>query len=129
MEYTIIVNGRSYDLPKKTVAVMEKMDEVLKVDSLKGISVKQKFEKLHTFVKELVGEENAAEMFGSDKLTEIDLSELTLAVRMVIDAYDKPISDYDAEKSKQKLDRLPVDKLVSITKAAQTMTNAQMLQK
>lgn len=117
MEYTIIINERSYDLPKKTLTVMEKVDEVLKVDSLKGYTVKQKFEKLHSFMKNLVGEENAAEMFGSANLSEIDLSELTLAVRKVIDAYDKPIVDYQTEKSASKLDQLPIEKIVSISKA------------
>lgn len=129
MEYTIIINGRSYDLPKKTVAVMEKLDEVLKVDSVKGFTVKQRFEKLHTFIKGLVGEENAVEMFGSDNLSEIDLSELTLAVKKVVDAYDKPIADYDAEKSAQKLNGLPIDKIVSLSKAAQSITNMEIQKK
>lgn len=119
MEYTIIVNGRSYDLPKKTMAVVEKMDEVVKVDSVKGLSVKQKFEKLHGFVKDLVGNENAEEMFDSSNLAEIDLSEITLAVKKIVDAYDKPIVDYDTDKSLQKLDKLPIDKIISMGKAAQ----------
>ena len=29
MDYTVIINSRSYDLPKKTVSVMNKLDEVL----------------------------------------------------------------------------------------------------
>ena len=65
MEYTIIINGRSYDLPKKTVSVMEKMDSVLKVDNLR-IKARQKFEKIHEFVKDMIGAENAKEAFGSD---------------------------------------------------------------
>jgi hypothetical protein len=119
MEYTIIVDGRSYDLPKKTVAIVEAMDEVLKVDSAKGLSVKQKFEKLYSFMERLVGTENVKEMFGSNKLTEIDLSELTLAVRRVIDAYDKPIADYDAERSNRRFDGLPIDKILATVNAAE----------
>ena len=129
MEYTIIVNGRSYDLPKKTLSVVEKLDEVLKVDSVKGMTVKQKFDKLHAFMKELVGVDNVAEMFGSETLAEIDLSELTLAVRKVVDAYDKPLIDYDAEKNASKFDNLPIDKIVSLTKAAQSVANAQAVKK
>lgn len=123
MEYTIIVNGRSYDLPKKTVAVMEKLDEVLKVDFVKGYNIRKKYEKLHTFMKDLVGEEETTEMFGSPNMEEIDLSDLTLAVKKVVDAYDKPINDYDAEKSRAKLDELPLDKIISMTKAAERMAN------
>lgn len=102
MVYTIIVNSKSYDLPPKTVDVMEKIDEVLKVDSIAGLSVKQKFEKLHNFIKNLVGEENAEEMFGSSNLSEVDLSELTIAVRKVIQSYDKPVADYENEVNKAK---------------------------
>lgn len=128
MEYTIIVNGQSYDLPKKTISVMSKVDEVLKVDATRG-TVRQKFEKLHKFMIELVGEEAAKEMFGAEKLDEIDLSELTLAVKKVVDAYDKPINDYDMEKQREKFDSLPIDKVVSMTKAAQSMANLQLVKK
>lgn len=129
MDYTIIVGGKSYDLPKKTVAVMEKMDEVLKVDSVKGLTVRQKYEKLHDFVKDVVGEENAAEMYGSKNITEIDVSDLTLTVRKIVDAYEKPIADYDAEKNRKAFDALPIEKIVSMSKAAQSMANAQMMKK
>lgn len=129
MEYTMIVNGRSYDLPKKTLSVVEKIDKVLKLDETKGLSVKQKYEKLHGFVKEMTGEESAAEMFGSSNLAEIDLSEVTLAARKIIDAYEKPVNDYEMEKQKEKLDVVPIDKIISMTKAAQSIANMQMMKK
>lgn len=119
MEYTIIINGRSYDLPKKTVAVVEELDEIMKVDAVKGLTVKQKFEKLHSFIKGLVGEDSAEEMFGSKDLAEIDLSELTLAVRYVIDAYDKPVTDYETSRSVRKFDGLPIDKIIATVNAAE----------
>lgn len=123
MVYTIIVNNKNYDLPKKTVTVMSRMDEVMKVDLTQGLSVRQKYEKLHGFMKELVGEGKCKEMFGSDNLDEIDLSELTLAVKMVIDAYEKPVTDYDREKNMNKFNDIPLDKILSLTKAANTMAS------
>ena len=119
MEYTIIVDGRSYDLPKKTMSVMEKMDDVMKVDSVKGYSVRQKFEKIHRFIKDLVGDDNAKEILGSDNISEIDLSEVTLTAKKIIDAYDKPITDYDLEKSMRKIEGIPIDKIVSVANAAE----------
>lgn len=121
MEYTVIVNGKSYDLPKKTLAVMEKLDDVLKVDTIKGLSVRQKFEKLHGFMKDVVGEEKCREMFGSDDLEEIDLSELTVTIKKMVDAYDQPVNEYDIEKSKNQLNRLPLDKIISMAAAAEKM--------
>lgn len=128
MEYTIIINGQSYDLPKKNVNIMEKLDEALKVDSLK-IDIRKKYEKLHRFVKEVVGEENAREMFGSDNLDEIDTSDLTLAVLKIDDAYDQPISDYRAEKMRESMNTIPAEKLISLTKSMQSVANMQGLTK
>lgn len=123
MEYTIIIGSRNYDLPKKTLAVMEQVDEILKVDAVKGYSIRQKFEKLHAFMKDIVGADAAKEMFGSDDISEIDLSELTLAVKKVVDAYDRPITEYDSEKARAKLSELPVEKIISIAKAAEKMSS------
>lgn len=123
MEYTIIVGNKSYDLPKKTIAVMTKLDEVMKVDQSNNLSVRQKFEKLHNFMNGAVGEENCKEMFGSDQLEEIDLSELTLAVNKVIDAYDKPVNDYDKDNAMSKLNNIPIEKIISLTNAASTMSS------
>lgn len=120
MEYTVIINDRSYDLPKKTIDVVDKVDTILKVDA-SNLSVRQKYEKLHRFTKEILGEDNTKEILGSDNLSAVDLSELTLTVRMIIDAYDKPISDYESEKRMRSLDSLPIDKIASLSKAAENI--------
>lgn len=127
--YSIIVNDKNYELPKKTLKVTEKLDDVLKVDTQMNLSVKQKFEKLHNFVKEILGEENAEEMLGSSKLAEIDLSELSLIVLKINDVYEKPLADYKHEAMVEKMESIPFDKIVSMTKAAQTVSNAQGLKK
>lgn len=128
MEYTIIIDERSYDLPKKTVAVMGKLDDVLKVDTLK-CSAREKFAKLHGFVKDTLGEENAAEILGTTVLDDIDLSELQLVVLRINDAYEKPLADYRNEKMREKLDSIPTEKIVSLTKGMQSVANAQMMKK
>lgn len=129
MEYTIIINDRSYDLPKKTVAVMEKLDEALKVDSLNNLSVRQKYERLHGCVKSIVGDENAEEMFGSANLNEIDLSDVALAVLKINDAYNKPLSDYKTNSTIEKINSIPTEKISSMAKAAQSIVNAQGMKK
>lgn len=127
MVHTVILNGRSYDLPKKNINVATKLDEVLKVDSIKGLSVRQKFEKLHVFSKDILGKENTNEILGTDNLEEIDLSELTIVVRKIVDAYEKPISDYQAERNREQLSRLPLQQLESITKVVDVASNMEKL--
>ena len=127
MAYSIIVNDKCYELPKKTVANAEKLDKALKVDSIGGLSVKDKFKKLHDFVKEMIGSENAAEMLGSDDLNEIDTAELAVIVRKINEAYEKPMQEFQAERMQAKVGMIPFDKLTSMTKAAQTVASVQMM--
>ena len=127
MVHTIIVNNKSYDLPKKTIAVAEKLDNALKVDSIAGLSINEKIRKLHDFVKEMVGNENAAEMLGSEDLNEIDTSELAVIVLQINDAYEKPMEDYRVKHMQNKIGNIPFDKITSMTKAAQTVANVQMM--
>ena len=127
MVHTVIVNGRSYDLPKKNINIANKLDEVLKVDAIKGLTVRQKFEKLHKFSKDVLGEENTKEILGTDNIEEVDLSDLTIMVRKIVDAYEKPISDYQAERNREQLSRLPLQQLESITKVADVASNMEKL--
>lgn len=127
MEYSIIVNDKYYELPKKTVANAEKLDKALKVDSVAGLSVKDKFKKLHDFVKGMLGSENVAEMLGSEDLNEIDTAELAVIVLKINDAYEKPMADYKAERMQSKIGSIPFEKLTSMTKAAQAVANVQTM--
>lgn len=122
MDYTVIINSRSYDLPKKTVSVMNKLDEVLKVDNLK-IKARQKFEKLHEFVKDILGEANAKEILESDNLDEIDLSDLSITVLKINDAYNKPLNDYKMEKMRATLNSAQIDKINNLVNSATAMAN------
>ena len=121
MNYTVIVNGQSYDLPKKTVKVVEEMDKVAQIDNVKGLGIRDKFKALFDFIGGLVGKEAAKEILGSDKLDEVDLSEVTLTFAKIKDAYDKPLEEYNSEKSFQKLNSLPIEKIVQLADVAKSM--------
>ena len=43
MVYTVIINDRSYDLPSKTLKVVEEMERVSKIDEQKGLSIREKY--------------------------------------------------------------------------------------
>lgn len=123
MFYTIInSNGRSFDLPKKTVSVMEALDSAVTIDKNKNMSLREKYSHLHEFVKSILGEENTKECLGSENLDDIDLSELTITVRKIYDSYEKPIEDYAVAKARQKISGLPLDKITSMVSAADKVT-------
>ena len=125
MVHTAILNGRSYDLPKKTMVIANMLDEILKIDSIKGLSIRQKYEKLHVFMKEIIGDDATKEILGTSNLDDVDLSELTISVRKIIDAYEKPIADYQIERNREQLSRLPLQQLETITKVADKAKNME----
>ena len=125
MVYTIIVNNKSYDLPKKTVAVMEDLNQAMTIDSNKNLSLREKYTHLHEFVKRILGEDKARECLSSDMLDEIDLSDLAITVRKIHDSYDKPVTDYAVGKMKERLGVIPMEKITPMVAAAETVAKQQ----
>lgn len=125
MIYTVIINDRSYDLPKRTLDVVERLDKAAAVDGIKGMSIREKYKKIYECLEDLLGHENMVEILGSDNLDEVDLSEVTLAFRKIVDAYNKPVNDYNNEQSFKGLAELPIDKIVSLADAAAKVNGIQ----
>ena len=121
MKYTAIIENYSYELPAKTMAVAEKLDEALKVDNRNGLNIRAKYQLLYNTVNELLGTENAEKALGGTSLESVDLSNVTLAFRTIVDAYDKPVKDYAAKKAREQLASSQVDQVVKIAQAAQMM--------
>lgn len=123
MKYTVIIANHSYELPAKTMAVVEKLDEAMKVDTRSDLNIRAKFQVLFDTVKDLLGAQSAEEALGADNLEAVDLSNVTLAFRNIVDAYDKPVADYEAKRTREKLSNTQVDQVVKIAQAAQMMQN------
>ncbi len=115
MIYTVIANKKSYDLPKKTISVMESLDKTVLIDTVKNLSLRDKFSQLLNFLIEVLGEANIKEILGSTELDEMDLSEVTLTVRKIVDAYDKPIAEYNKQKNLETLNSLPISQIEKLT--------------
>lgn len=114
MIYTLIMNKKSYDLPKKTLEVVEAMDAVAQLDQDDSLTTRQKYQKILDFERELIGEKNIVEIFGSDELDQVDLTEVLLAFRKIVDAYNKPVQDYERSSSLDVFNQLPLDKLAQL---------------
>lgn len=117
--YSLNVDRKTYTLPPKNLRVVEEMDRVAQVDSIRGMSIREKFEVILRFIVDLVGEANATEILGSTLVEEVDLSSVTVVFRMIVDAYNKPIADYNARKSNEVFSSIPSDKIDKITRLAE----------
>ena len=127
MEYTVIINNQSYDLPKKTIKIMEDMEKISKIDSVKGLGIRDKFKTMFDFIESLVGAEHAKEILGSDKLDEVDLCDVTLTFKKIIDAYDRPLIEYQSQQIEDKLRQLPMDKVSNITGALNDLASSNLV--
>lgn len=114
MIYTLIMNKKSYDLPKKTLAVVEAMDTVVQLDQDDSLSTRQKYQHIMDFEREILGEKAVEEIFGSNDIDQVDLSEVILAFRKIVDAYNKPVQDYERGCSLEAFNQLPLDKLTQL---------------
>lgn len=124
MEYTVIFNHKSYDLPKKTLKIWEDLEVILKLDST-NLSNREKYKQILKFIDELLGHDNFLEIFGTDKIEEMDLNELALAVFKVRDAYNLPLSDYQAERTKNEISQLPLEQLSSAAKIIESASKVK----
>lgn len=123
MVYTIISDEmQSYDLPGKTLKIAEKIEALQRDDTRPDLSIREKYKRLHAFVVDLLGKDNAKEILGADKLDSIeDISVLTITAQKIIDAYDKPIDDYNKSKLQETMDDIPLDKVTELIKATGSM--------
>ena len=126
MTYTIIAsNGQSYDLPTKTIGVMDSLNNILKIDQT-DLGLKQKYQKILEFAVNVLGDEAVKEILGSDKVNDIDVGELELIILKIKAAYDKPIEEYRAEQLENSLEGIPTEKLVALTKAVNTINSTNV---
>lgn len=115
MIYTVIAsNGQSYDMPPKTLEVIERLDKVLKVDNEK-CSIRQKYQKVLDFVKFILGDENIVEILGGKSVDEIDVGELEVLVLKIQDAYNNAVTEYRTEKLRESFSSIPTDKIAALT--------------
>lgn len=125
--YSLVVDRKSYNLPPKNIRLVEDMERAAQVDSIRGMSTREKFEEILKFIISVVGENDANNILGTTSIEEVDLSMVTVVFRMIVDAYNKPIADYNSKKSSDLLSSIPSDRIDKITKlmeAAERATDA-----
>lgn len=127
MEYTVIIKDRSYDLPDKTLKVIEEMDTVVRVDEKRGNEHQRQVQEIGMiFIVGLVGTENAKEILGSDNIEEVDLCEVTLTVKKILDAYEQPLLDYQTQQMEEQLRRVPIEKMAGITRSIDSIAHSSI---
>ena len=119
MTYTLIVGTKSYDLPKKTLAIVEKLDGVVALDKNPRMNTRDKYQSILNLEEELLGKSNLEEILGATSLDDVDLSEVV----KIVDAYNKPVQEYDRAASTEAFNRIPVEKLNQLAALVKAIPN------
>lgn len=125
-EYTLKIHNREYELPKKTISVQERIDKIDDENEKKTLSKRKKYENMFVFVKDMVGEDAAKEIFETEDLNSIDnldLCTITISYLGIVDAYSKAIRDYQMDGSKSVIDNEVLGKIISLAKSVDTIQN------
>ena len=72
----------------------------------------------------ILGKEATEEALGSTDLNEVDLSEVTIAFRKIVDAYNRPVQDYVNASGRGALEGMPLQEMTALANAATQILNA-----
>lgn len=112
MDYTVILNGQSYDLPKLTLSIKEKIDNVNSKISNGAIHLMERVKVQHDFMKELVGADNLEEILGTSDIKSIDLNEMSIAYVEICRSYEAPMT----QKRQQAIPTETIEKMNELLK-------------
>lgn len=118
MEYTILENGKTYDLPKYNLKISAKM-EVVENFKRTGASSCDKIRKMYDFIAEIIGKENAVEILG--KVDDADPNYINIVYLDIVKAYNKPLTEYESERQAEQLDNDIFDKLDKLVKGVNAL--------
>lgn len=115
MDYTVNINGKTYELPPKTLEMDERLEKISHLQARRRsgeISVREMVEAEYSFVIDCTGVE-------LPPLLEVDTGELEIAVMRISDSYRAPAFQERIEQMSRTLrsavDRPEVDKLLAAT--------------
>ena len=125
-EYALKIHNREYALPKKTISVQERIDKIDDDNEKKLLPKRKKYENMFAFVKDMVGEDAAKEIFETDDLSridDVDLCTITISYLGIVDAYSKAIRDYQMDGSESAINNEVLGKVISLAKSVETIQN------
>ncbi|MDD7511055.1 MAG: hypothetical protein PUK21_01535 [Peptostreptococcaceae bacterium] len=93
--------GVEYILPKKTLAVQRKMDEIgnLSVQN-KGVEC---YNKQWALCTELLGKENAETVLDAKNINDVDLQTLTICYNSIVDVYLQRVLEHQRQREAEQL--------------------------
>lgn len=111
MNYSIEFDGANYDLAPYSFGISDKLE---KVDAFNEgtATVREKCKKMYDLESEIIGKDTFESDFG--KFEDVDPNVLNILWLKIIDAYEKPLTDFQTERRSQTLDDVEADKVLKV---------------
>ena len=113
MQYTVIINGISYDIPCYSISISEDLEKIELLNN-GNQKFREKCKNMYDFICKILGKENSLEILG--KFENSDPNTINITYLEIVKSYNKPLSDYNLENSEQKLSSDLVDKILELAK-------------
>lgn len=114
MEYTVIYNGQSYDIPNYSIKISEKLEEI-ELLNRGNQKFREKCKKMYDFASDILGKETVVSILG--KFDESDPNGINILYLEIVKSYNKPLVDYNMQGFEEKLGDGQIDKVLEMINA------------
>ena len=118
MQYTLISNGISYDLPPYTLEISDKMDKINEQNINQSVNKKVKYISMIDFIVSLLGEDATVDIIGSTDVASVDLQAVAVAYMDICRTYDTPLREARKEESNEAFNSDEMKMVLEILKNA-----------
>lgn len=122
---TMIFDGQTYELPKFTLSVADKINTVYAAEK---VSVRDSYKGQYAFVVDMLGKDNATQALGASGINDCDLNTLTILFNEIEKAMRKPIADYNSDAANATMNDPSVQKLVAIGGSVKNIADVVKMQ-
>ena len=114
MEYTVIYNGQSYDIPNYSIKISEKLEEI-ELLNRGNQKFRDKCKKMYDFIGEVLTKQVANELIG--KFEDSDPNTINILYLEIVKSYNKPLADYNESEVEKRMNSDELEKMLELVKA------------
>lgn len=118
MNYSIIYDGDSYELPQYKANIADKIERIKATLKSKS-SEKDRCKLMYDFNSDMIGKDNIENIIGP--FMEADFNVINIIYENILDAYSNPLREYKAEKTSEVLKGLRIDEISKLSNLLQSL--------
>lgn len=119
--YQLVFKNHAYNIPKYSLPVRSRMDRIDAENADTAVPQEQKYRNMYDFIRDQVGEQPAAEIFGTSVFEETDLNDITIAYLGICEAYDQPVAEARKKNALGKLSKKDRKMIMAVIRNADNL--------